>query len=71
MEGVMHERSISPSWGFTFYAHRSVVEQGVAMVEETIRGAAPDTDLSGVDPVAVTLHAQAHALWVADIAGTA
>jgi hypothetical protein len=69
----MHERSICPSPGFHFYAHESCVTQGVAQVEEVVRkNLAQGADLDATyDPVLVTLHAQAHALWHTAVAGTA
>jgi hypothetical protein len=69
----MHERSISPHPGVRFYAHKSVVDQGVAQVEYTVQrarceGADVEADY---DPVLITLHAQAHALWISRVAGRA
>jgi hypothetical protein len=69
----MHPRSITPSPGFRFWAHRAVVEQGVRQVEYEVAKHREDGETvdDDYDPVLVTLHAQAHALFRIRVAGEA
>lgn len=66
----MHERSISPHPGFRFWAHRSMVEQGVQDVEACVRKAAEGEEVLPYDPVYITLNAQCEALWRCKVEGT-
>ena len=68
----MHQRSISPHPGFRFYAHSSLVDQGVEQIEEMVRQQHQTGDvIEAYDPVEVTLKAQAHALFRMPACGTA
>ena len=66
----MYERSIVPHPGFRFWASREIVAQGVAMFEASIRAKQIEVE-PNYDPVEITLHSQAHALFRIEPAGNA
>lgn len=66
----MHERTVSPHPGFVFFAHHSMVAEGVSEVERMVKRYPPgDQKMTTYDPVEITLCAQAEALWKAPVAG--